>query len=142
MTDQEKIELKPCPFCGGRAEIKGGLTVMRDETGSYDSEVYWVECAGSEDVEPCGYKPCEIESDSFEGAAEHWNTRPIEDDICEELEEWKKDAIRLAEYANHKLITGNKCGIYKSPREKCDCGIVNALNAHQALLEKYSHESN
>ena len=71
-------ELKPCPFCGGKAELKGGIriTPVIDENGAYidaDFECYpsWVECT-----------KCYATGQSFdkddkdeEKAIEAWNRR-------------------------------------------------------------------
>lgn len=57
----EEIELKPCPFCGGKAFL--------------DSEFSGVYCN-------CGAELTFLESDKE--AAEKWNRRPIEDALEEE----------------------------------------------------------
>lgn len=59
MTDD--IELKPCPFCGGKAFL--------------DSDFSGVYCN-------CGAELAFLESDKE--AAEKWNSRPIEDALEEE----------------------------------------------------------
>ena len=65
MTD--KIELKPCPFCGGKA--------------FWDSEFSGVYCN-------CGAEFTFFESDKE--AAEKWNSRPIEDALQAENERFRK----------------------------------------------------
>ena len=74
-------ELKPCPFCGGKAFI--------------DSEFSGVYCN-------CGAELTFFESDKE--AAEKWNTRPIENELHEKIEKLEAENTRLREalefYAN------------------------------------------
>lgn len=58
-------ELKPCPFCGGQAEV----TQVSNDTNWFG--VYCHSCENSE-VVACG-------ASSPERAIELWNTRPLED---------------------------------------------------------------
>lgn len=66
-------ELKPCPFCG--------KPITEKEF-----------CAGDGFPKGCN---CMWETHSADDAEKAWNTRPIEDSLREELEEWKKHADRL-----------------------------------------------
>ena len=62
-TPTEKTELKPCPFCGGEAELQPeGLTACG----------YWVKCSecGIEQSETCEFA---------EDAIEVWNRRVHDD---------------------------------------------------------------
>ncbi len=80
MTD--RIELKPCPFCGGKAKLNDEIiiTPVIDENGAYvdadiDTPPEWVECT------ICGATG-EVfdngdESDA-EKAVEAWNQRSNE----------------------------------------------------------------
>lgn len=56
-------ELKPCPFCGGKAEIWRA-------NESYPKRKAWIACMGG-----CGVMTNEF--DNNEQAAEIWNTRTI-----------------------------------------------------------------
>ncbi len=54
------VKLKPCPFCGGKAEVLNGCTC-------YEPDDYWISC-----------KKCEAETriyDSEAAAIAAWNTR-------------------------------------------------------------------
>lgn len=55
--------MKPCPFCGGKAEIIG-----------YDDGLFQVVCRGCDGTQDNFF-------DSPEEAAESWNNRPIEDEL-------------------------------------------------------------
>lgn len=74
-------ELKPCPFCGG--------DVINVHHGK---ETYWAMCNGcTSEGAPRG---------SRAGAAESWNTRPVEDALnarIRELEGWRAKDQGLAE---------------------------------------------
>lgn len=95
--EQSKLELKPCPFCGGKA--------------FWDSEFSGVYCH-------CGAEITFCESDKE--AAEKWNTRPIEDALKEEnkrlreaLEEIKKtvESAQDTVYPLH-ISLDSKDGLY------------------------------
>lgn len=61
-------ELKPCPFCGGKAKL----------TSNTAEKWHWGEC------ENCG---AEGDSDlGVSGAIENWNTRPLETSLIAEVE--------------------------------------------------------
>ena len=74
-----KTKLKPCPFCGGEAEIVYAL---------HDYNLWGVRCKNCDaSVE------CSIEEDSEENAVKAWNTRKPVDDVLERLEK-----LKMAEY--------------------------------------------
>jgi Lar family restriction alleviation protein len=68
----DKIELKPCPFCGGKA--------------FWDSDFSGVYCH-------CGAEITFCESDKE--AAEKWNIRPIEDELRKELRYYRNYSAAL-----------------------------------------------
>jgi Lar family restriction alleviation protein len=76
MTD--KIELKPCPFCGGEAK----LTDLKQAPES------WVEC------KECGART-RFFSNSEEAPVSAWNTRPIEDELRKELRYYRNYSAAL-----------------------------------------------
>jgi len=53
-------ELKPCPFCGSKAEIK-----------RYDCSLTYVKCSNNK----CLVEPCTVFCRSREQAIRIWNTR-------------------------------------------------------------------
>lgn len=59
-------ELKPCPFCGGDAEVRHSVTC------GYDS--YWVECKDFKNCRGSVSPVTDVES----VAVEAWNTRHVE----------------------------------------------------------------
>lgn len=59
-------ELKPCPFCGGDAEVRHSVTC------GYDS--YWVECKDFQNCRGSVSPVTDVES----VAVEAWNTRHVE----------------------------------------------------------------
>ena len=61
-------ELKPCPFCGGRAEKEWGIP-----------SIFWIKCTG------CGVEGSQ--HGSLEEAIKAWNTRKPIDEVMERLEE-------------------------------------------------------
>jgi hypothetical protein len=67
-------------------------------------------------------------------AKEQWDTRPIEDALCKELEEWKMDAERLFKaLVNGQLMFVN---IEVSSDIKYAAAINDAIEAHRELVEK------
>ena len=95
--EQSKLELKPCPFCGGKA--------------FWDSEFSGVYCH-------CGAEITFCESDKE--AAEKWNSRPIEYALKEEnkrLHEALAEIKKTIEYAQDTvyplhIALDSKDGLY------------------------------
>lgn len=77
MTD--KIELKPCPFCGGEAEIiyvaMGTISMCR--------------CCGAENGNGL------YGAEGHKLAVKDWNTRPIEDELRKELRYYRNYSAAL-----------------------------------------------
>lgn len=83
-----EIKLLPCPFCGGEANLcdNGDLTYIN---------YYWIYC------KDCGCKqPISIHR---EAVINVWNTRKPMQDICERLEEKKKNICGSYNYATPVL---------------------------------------
>ena len=97
VEEQSKLELKSCPFCGGKA--------------FWDSEFSGVYCH-------CGAEITFCESDKE--AAEKWNSRPIEEALKEEnkrLREALEEIKKTVEYAQDTVYPLNisldsKDGLY------------------------------
>lgn len=71
INDQEKKnmeELKPCPFCGGKAEIKSGVKIV----GDAEKDIWYVVCGNPECVIYDGYTRDRY---SVKQAIEIWNKR-------------------------------------------------------------------
>ena len=71
--------LKPCPFCGDNAELRGGKGVAS-----------WIicnntKCRATQGLELTG-----------ENAVKMWNTRPAEDDLKAEVERLKEVLVEIA----------------------------------------------
>ncbi len=67
--EDEMDELKACPFCG-----KNNGKIMYSDSRNWK----WVHC------DKCGADgPADL---GESGAIEHWNTRPIEDDLRHQLD--------------------------------------------------------
>lgn len=64
--DEELEELKPCPFCGGKA-------FLRKYYYSGGEPAYYVECGGVKST--CSVMPSTWSYDTEEEAIEAWNTR-------------------------------------------------------------------
>lgn len=73
-----ETKLKPCPFCGGEANIAKGQIE------------FWAYCPH------CGAQTEFYETERE--AAEAWNTRPIEDALQKELDEAREDNCENMEY--------------------------------------------
>ena len=69
-TSKEKIELKPCPFCGPEALA---APVITSSLMAIYAEGYWVDCP------VCGISLEANEANTPEEAAKIWNTRPGEE---------------------------------------------------------------
>ena len=80
-------ELKPCPFCGGEAQIN-----ERYRSGTANRKMYWVNCKA------CGISQQNTNVSGYRyqsKAIDRWNRREPIDRIVEELEE------------NLQIVTGN-----------------------------------
>ena len=83
----EQLKLKPCPFCGGRAELKGGDFIPEpqiDSTGVYIGMGVTPDCEISPAFVECtnchAYGPDFDEAeDAIEKAVEAWNARTDND---------------------------------------------------------------
>jgi hypothetical protein len=112
-------KIKPCPFCGKE-----------------QSENNFFSCDGY--PEACG---CWEKTHTGQEAIDVWNTRPIEDTLRTERDEWKADAERLAKliYEEQKLFelidkNGNieKVSLTLDGYKR----ILDVLEQHRALVEK------
>ena len=81
-------ELKPCPFCGHEPKVEREYRYDpgRDESG----EFVWVKSSEFDEFVHCSNNDCFIGT-SYDGTIpsatiEEWDTRPIEDDLNENLE--------------------------------------------------------
>ena len=70
--------LKPCPFCGGKAEIK-----TDEHPHKPNNSFYCVQCFGD-----CG--DGDLWFNTKEEAVKHWNHRPIEDKLAEQIAEYER----------------------------------------------------
>ena len=81
----DDCELKPCPWCGGSAElhVQDGI-----------EEIWlWFKCVGTDEVEGCG---ASSEGwDTLEGAVKRWNSRPEEDRLNTEIDRLKAENEEL-----------------------------------------------
>jgi len=97
-------EIKPCPFCGKE----------QSENNFFSSDGY---------PEACG---CWEKTHTGQEAIDVWNTRPIEDTLCSERDEWKADAERLAKDNERmaQVVGGRDIDEWKN------------IEQHRALVEK------
>ena len=101
-------ELKPCPFCGGEARL--------------------VNCGSPMVV--CLHGCCQIVDDK--NSVEHWNTRPIEDELRAELAS-KDEQIEKLEDALHKI--SNWCKAY--PLEIADEPTEDEWKTAHAIMNQH-----
>lgn len=100
----EEMELKPCPFCGGKAV--SGVDFINSDSSSYvtlGARVRCVDCNTTKRVEFVGFKYCGgvISFDSyikaFNEVIEKWNTR----------KEYKEDRVGC-EFCKHNFRKENE----------------------------------
>ena len=103
-------ELKPCPFCGGKA--------------FWDSDFSCVYCR-------CGAELTFFESDKE--AAEKWNSRPIEDDLNEQIGRFKKYAEALEKEV--KNLRAALETILDASQQDDPCVLGIRVVAYEALKE-------
>ena len=103
--------LKPCPFCGGEAELLNN-----------GHDYFWVICMNRE----CG---CEMSGmDSLKAAYEQWNTRKPMDRIVEQLEkvmDYNEKSYKEWEKTSHAQIYKIQANTYKKAIEIVKAGGVN-----------------
>lgn len=76
---KDKIELKPCPFCGGNAEI------IDDAMGTISR----CRCCGAENGNGV------YGAEGHKLAVKDWNTRPIEDELRKDLRYYRNYCAAL-----------------------------------------------
>jgi hypothetical protein len=116
-------EIKPCPFCGKRGILR--KTILK---------YYVVRCQN----EKCNMIVQHHVGTMREEAIETWNTRPAEDTLRSERDEWRKDAERLAELVESSRRAYDLMGLNGVDRitpEGFD-NFEQALITHHALVEK------
>ena len=111
----EEIKLKPCPFCGSEAVMLG------EDDGMY--QVICPECNGTIDD---FYNEKEV-------AAEKWNSRPIEDDLNEQIGRFKKYAAALEKEVKNLRAALETILDASQKDDACVLGI--SVVAYEALKE-------
>lgn len=113
MTD--KITLKPCPFCGGKAYFLHGRKN---------------ECITCEE---CGHRfySLEIGEDAQKELWKQWNTRPIEDELRKELRRFKKYSAALEQEV--KTLRGALETILDASQKDDPCVVGIRVVAYEAL---------
>lgn len=113
----EEIKLKPCPFCGGEAEIiddaMGTISRCRRCGAENGNGVYG---AG-------GHKL----------AVKDWNSRPIEDDLNEQIGRFKKYAAALEKEVKNLRAALETILDASQKDDACILGI--SVVAYEALKE-------
>jgi Lar family restriction alleviation protein len=86
------VELKPCPYCGSKAEL-------REHWGDCSRHPSWyeVECTNPD----CGR--CQ---DTEQEAIDAWNTRADADAYIERIEKENADLRELIKFVEFKLMMG------------------------------------
>jgi hypothetical protein len=108
-TENSTDKLKCCPFCG------------KKPVPTYANKNRFC----------CPTNHCPNAYYSF--AKEQWDTRPIEDALCKELEEWKMDAERLARCLNGILDSHPYLHVRKGE-------VGHAIKTHRELVEKEGND--
>ena len=113
----EEIKLKPCPFCGGEAEIiddaMGAISRCRRCGAENGNGVYG----------EGGYKL----------AVKDWNSRPIEDDLNEQIGRFKKYAAALEKEV--KTLRAALETILDASQQEDPSGLGISVVAYEALKE-------
>ncbi len=65
-----RTDLKPCPFCGGKADVA-------KEAIPYQPTLYWVECGNDN----CEVNPSTYPVKSLDSAVVAWNRRSTDENI-------------------------------------------------------------
>ena len=71
MSRQQQMNLKPCPFCGGKVEMTFSWEVIME--GACKINVWHVQRPSA-----CLVDPIQIKADSLVAAAKIWNKRSVE----------------------------------------------------------------
>lgn len=114
----EELQLRPCPFCGGEVSI-GKVLYSNPEPEWGQDTFFYINCikCGSNNKPIIGF-------DAPELAAEHWNTRPIEDALRSELERVKIERDRATEVVENiqgkVAMYAGKYEMEKKAREKAE----------------------
>ena len=112
-------EIKPCPFCGEKP------------MPTYANKNRFC----------CPTNHCPNAYYSF--TKEQWNTRPVEDALRSERDEWRKDAEKLAklvESTRHAYDLMGLNGVDRITQEGFD-NFEQALITHHALVDKESKQN-
>jgi len=90
------MKLKPCPFCGGEAQVN-----ERYRSGTPNRKMYWISCKA------CGISQQNTNVSGYRyqsKAIDRWNRRKPIDKIVEQLEELKKrHFLTMANTGDDKL---------------------------------------
>ena len=85
------MKIKPCPFCGGEAQIN-----ERYRSGTANRKMYWVSCKA------CGISQQHDNTSGYRyqsKAIDRWNRREPMDKVVEQLEELATQSKELCERA-------------------------------------------
>lgn len=113
----EEIKLKPCPFCGGNAEI------IDDAMGTISR----CRCCGAENGNGVYGKV------GHKLAVKDWNSRPIEDDLNEQIGRFKKYADALEKEV--KTLRAALETILDASQQDDPCVLGMRVVAYEALKE-------
>ena len=107
-------ELKACPFCGGKVDMKSVVIYSNGERSPAS-----IKC------KKCNYCMTAFDNDEL---IKRWNTRPIEDALRAALAEANEDAARLAGELDAARI-------YIARRNNIERSLtIDALEAHRARV--------
>ena len=94
------MKLKPCPFCGGEAQVN-----ERYRSGTPNRKMYWVSCKA------CGISQQNTNVSGYRyqnKAIDRWNRREPIDNIMQQLEDykmWKEFMVYDLTHRELKIIT-------------------------------------